>query len=195
MALYWKTGVPCRVWIWEVGIPRSVRTRRTRKSLGGRPLAQGFNLHLSLPALPTTNTQREILAGFLVTLTVRDTAQSLCRCWNQILGYWNQCPISRGKNPTVYCVGHIGIAFLTAVFLRTLTRRETVGMAFVLGILPQYSLCVTPYVEAQDSTFLTNSGLMPMVEGMEKSKSPHHHTVAQKPSSPTFPFLTRRLCN
>lgn len=33
----------------------------------------------------------------------------------------------------MYCVGHIGIAFLTAVFLRTLTRGVTVGMAIVLG--------------------------------------------------------------
>lgn len=30
-------------------------------------------------------------------------------------------------------MGHIAIAFLTSMFLRTLTRGLTVGMAFVLG--------------------------------------------------------------
>lgn len=30
-------------------------------------------------------------------------------------------------------MGHIGIAFLTSVFLRALTRGVTVGVAFVLG--------------------------------------------------------------
>lgn len=35
VALYWKASVPCGVWIWEVGMPRSVRTRRIRKAFGG----------------------------------------------------------------------------------------------------------------------------------------------------------------